>query len=57
MLAFFNKRFGAVTTVQKKILEDYIGPMIREEGHEVVISGMSTLAHVRWRKKNQVFFR
>jgi len=50
MIAFFCRRFGAATPVQKKVVEGYIGPMIRAEGHEVVISGMSTLAHVWWKK-------
>jgi SAM-dependent methyltransferase len=50
MLAFFCRRFGAVTPAQKKIVEEYAGPMIRAEGHEVVISGMSTLAHIQWKK-------
>ena len=50
MMAFFCRRFGAATPAQKKTVEDYIGPMIRTEGHEVVISGISTLAHVRWKK-------
>jgi len=50
MLAFFCRRFGATTPEQKKIVEEYIKPMIRAEGHEVVISGMSTLAHIRWNK-------
>ncbi|PKG31949.1 bifunctional 2-polyprenyl-6-hydroxyphenol methylase/3-demethylubiquinol 3-O-methyltransferase UbiG, partial [Methanoregula sp.] len=48
MIAFFTKRFGAATPAQKKTIEDYVAPMIRTEGHEVVISGMSTLAHVWW---------
>jgi SAM-dependent methyltransferase len=55
LLAFFAKRFGVVTPIQEKILEDYIGPMIRRDGNDIVISGISTLAHVRWRKNNQVF--
>lgn len=50
MMAFFIKRFGAATSAQKKTIEDYIAPMIRTVGHEVVISGISTLAHIRWNK-------
>jgi len=50
MMAFFTKRFGAATPAQKKSIEDYVAPMIRTVGHEVVISGMSTLAHIRWNK-------
>ena len=50
MLAFFCQRFGATTQAQKKTIEDYIAPMIRAVGHEVVISGISTLAHIRWNK-------
>ncbi len=50
MLGFFRKRFGADTPEQARIVEDYVGPMIRTERNEVVISGDSTMAHVRWRK-------
>jgi len=50
MMAFFIKRFGAATSAQKKTIEDYIAPMIHNVGQEVVISGISTLAHVRWNK-------
>jgi hypothetical protein len=31
-------------------VDEYISPKIRRQGGEVVISGDSTLAHVRWRK-------
>lgn len=48
MLAFFRKRFGAMTPEQVRIVDDYVTPLIREEGDEVVISGDSTFAHVRW---------
>jgi len=50
MMAFFTKRFGAATPAQKKTIADYVAPMIRTVGHEVVISGMSTLAHIHWSK-------
>jgi ubiquinone/menaquinone biosynthesis C-methylase UbiE len=51
MLAFFRKRFSAKTPGQVRIVDDYITPLIREQGHEVVISGDSTFAHIRWKKK------
>ena len=51
MLLFFRKRFGAKTPEQERIADEYISPKIRRQGEEVVISGNSTLAHVRWRKK------
>jgi SAM-dependent methyltransferase len=51
MLAFFRKRFAAKTPGQVRIVDDYITPLIREQGDEIVISGDSTFAHVRWKKK------
>ena len=51
MLAFFRKRFGAKTPEQERIVDAYISPKIRRQGDEVVISGESTLAHIRWKKK------
>ncbi len=51
MLAFFRKRFGAKTPEQERVVDEYISPKIRREGGEMVISGDSTLAHVRWKKK------
>jgi SAM-dependent methyltransferase len=50
MLAFFMKRFGAVTPDQAAVVDGYLGRMMRTAGDAVVISGRSTLAHVRWRK-------
>ena len=51
VLAFFRKRFGATTPEQERIVDGYIFPKIRRQGDEVVISGDSTLAHIRWKKK------
>ena len=53
MLAFFHKRFGATTPEQIHIVDDYVSLMIRQEGDGVVISGDSTFAHIRWKKKIQ----
>jgi SAM-dependent methyltransferase len=50
MLAFFRKRFGAKTPEQERIVDDYITPLIRKQGNEVVISGDSVFAHIRWKK-------
>jgi len=52
MLAFFRKRFNAKTTEQVRIVDDYINPLIRMQGSEVMISGASTFAHIWWRKKH-----
>jgi SAM-dependent methyltransferase len=52
MQAFFLKRFHAKTTEQVRIVDDYINPLIRMQGSEVVISGDSTFAHIWWRKKH-----
>jgi len=51
MFAFFRKRFGATTTEQQRIVDDYVNPLIRIQGNEVVISGDSTFAHIWWKKK------
>jgi SAM-dependent methyltransferase len=53
MLAFFHKRFGAVTPEQVQIVDDYVTPLVRQQGDEVVISGDSTFAHVRWEKRTE----
>jgi SAM-dependent methyltransferase len=52
MLTFFRKRFHAKTMEQVRIVDDYINPLIRMQGSEVVISGDSTFAHIWWRKKH-----
>jgi SAM-dependent methyltransferase len=49
MLGFFRKRFGARTPEERKVVDEYVLPMMRTEGNAVVISGNSTFAHVRWR--------
>jgi SAM-dependent methyltransferase len=51
MLTFFRKRFGAKTPEQERIVDDYVIPLIRQQGDEVVISGDSTFAHIWWKKK------
>ena len=51
MLTFFRKRFGAVTPGQERMVDEYVAPLIRNQGNEVVISGDSTFAHIRWKKK------
>ena len=50
MLSFFRKRFNAKTPEQERIVDNYIGPLIRTQGNEVVIAGDSTFAHIRWKK-------
>ncbi len=54
MLAFFRKRFNAKTMEQVRIVDDYINPLIRMQGSEVVISGDSTFAHIRWKKDTKI---
>jgi SAM-dependent methyltransferase len=51
MFAFFIKRFGAATPEQERIVRDYVTPRIQERGSDVVISGNSTFAHIRWKKE------
>jgi SAM-dependent methyltransferase len=51
MLAFFRKRFGAKTSAQERVVDAYVAPMIRKQGNEMIISGDSTFAHIRWKKE------
>ena len=51
MLAFFRKRFGAKTSAQERVVDEYVAPMIRKQGNEMIISGDSTFAHIRWKKE------
>ncbi len=53
MLGFFQKRFGAKTPEQERIVDAYVTPQIRQQGDEVVISGDSTFSHIRWKKKGK----
>lgn len=50
MSVFFRRRFGAKTPEQERMVDDYIVPLIQKQGDEVVISGDSTFAHIRWKK-------
>jgi hypothetical protein len=50
MTAFFRRRFGVKTPKQKNVLDDYLSPLIRHEGGEVIVSGDSVLAKVWWKK-------
>jgi SAM-dependent methyltransferase len=50
MLAFFRKRFTAKTPEQVSIVNDYINPLVKIQGDDVVISGDSTFAHIWWLK-------
>lgn len=52
MLGFFRKRFAVKTEEQKKIVDGYVVPLIHERGGEVVISGDSVFAHMKWKKKS-----
>jgi hypothetical protein len=51
MATFFRKRFGARTPGQERVVDEYIAPLIQEHGDEVGVSGDSTFAHIRWKKK------
>ena len=51
MITFFKKRFKAKNPVQERIVSDYIRPLIRREGNEIVVSGDSTFAKIWWKKK------
>jgi SAM-dependent methyltransferase len=51
MRMFFLGRFGAKLPEQEKTVDDYLAPLIRKQGDEVVIAGNSTFAHIWWKKK------
>jgi len=51
MLAFFKKRFNVTSTDQERVVVEYITPLIREVGDEVVIAGDSVFAKVWWQKR------
>ncbi len=50
MVAFFRRRFSVTTPEQERLLADYLAPLIRQDGRDLVISGDSTFAKVWWRK-------
>ena len=51
MLAFFKKRFNVASADQERVVVEYITPLVREVGDEVLISGDSTFAKVWWQKR------
>ena len=51
--AFFRHRFSVTTGEQERVLDDYLAPLIRQEGKEVIISGDSTYAKIWWKKETQ----
>lgn len=50
MTAFFRRRFNVTTPKQEQVLDNYLKPLIRKTGPEIVISGDSTFAKIWWRK-------
>ena len=50
MTTFFRSRFGVKTVRQKKVLDAYLRPLIRQDKGDTVISGRSTLAKIWWKK-------
>ena len=53
IIVFFNSRFKANNPTQIRTVSDYLAPLIRHEGNEVVISGDSTFAKIWWRKRDE----
>ena len=51
MNAFFQRRFHAETPKQKKVLSEYLSPLIKRSGNEVVIAGDSKFAKIWWKKE------
>jgi SAM-dependent methyltransferase len=50
MTAFFRRRFNVTRPEQEEVLDDYLIPLIRTEGSEIVVSGDSTFAKIWWKK-------
>lgn len=57
MTIFFRRRFNVTNREQERLLDDYLKPLIRTEGSEIVISGYSTFAKIWWKKslKNESY--
>jgi SAM-dependent methyltransferase len=53
LLGFFRKRFDARTLEQERMVAEYIAPLIRKQGDEVVISGNSIFAHIWWKTRGR----
>ena len=50
MTVFFRRRFNVTKPEQERVLDDYLKPLIRTKGSEIVISGDSTFAKIWWKK-------
>lgn len=50
MTAFFRRRFNVTRPEQEQVLDNYLKPLIRTKGSEIVISGDSTFAKIWWKK-------
>ena len=46
MTSFFRRRFNIKTVEQEQVLDDYLKPLIRTTGPDIVISGEIGRAHV-----------
>jgi ubiquinone/menaquinone biosynthesis C-methylase UbiE len=53
MERFFCQRFGAESPDQRGVVREYLTPLARTEGHEIVISGESTFAKIWWKKQEK----
>jgi SAM-dependent methyltransferase len=50
LLGFFRRRFGATSPEREQVVDNYAASLIRQEGHDVVVGGNSTFAHIWWTK-------
>jgi len=50
MTIFFRRRFNIMNPEQERLLDNYLKPLIRTEGSEIIISGDSTIAKIWWKK-------
>ncbi|MGD0079241.1 MAG: class I SAM-dependent methyltransferase [Methanoregula sp.] len=50
-VAFFRRRFSVMNSEQEGVLVEYLTPLIRQDGRDLVLSGDSTFAKIWWKKK------
>jgi len=51
MAAFFRRRFNVTTPKQERVLDEYLAPLVKRSGDDVVVSGDSTFAKIWWKKE------
>ena len=50
MAAFFRARFSITTEEQERVLDQYLAPLVRQDGNEFVVGAGSSYAKIWWKK-------